>query len=827
MGKKLEMNNQPFSQTKEVREKKKEKVQKLRLPKRPVTPPDKITYILAMGLSLALSLGLTLMFQSTYSEELDLNIWILALGMPLYAALATLANAQKKIRYSMILLAVNVVVSGLFYYFDVANTQTGFWHIMTVLYKNTFRSLSLPMLVYRATGYADTVVFLLLAIWPIFFTTFMILRRRSFMYVFVCCIPYVLCTIALDYMFPSTTSCVLTIGSIILLLCFNNLRKMNGGQKDRTILKLAVPVFSVLIAIGLIFPQSTYNKNELAEKEKAFFTSVAAKAAKLNTYLPSSVRELFVKKKTKEPESWTGNAVIKDLAQKIVVMNDGTEDLSLVGSFDPPEVEVFQVERFRNVDYEGTIEPSRYLYLKSSSMGEFKNNKWSADDIDLDPEEIYLNENLPEVREAKYILKVDMTASAKRRVVPYYTDNYQAGGAMRQVYEEVPVQRMGIIQEYGLDGAGDEYYFAYSNIPVRVGRAWSDEYLDLVYDRYLRVPERTQTAVSTSGVLPQWYYQCMLDPNYLSTEEKVDRVVELVSGLHPYDASTPYCPDGEDFVGWFLKEAETGFCVHYATTAAVMLRLVGVPTRYVNGYMVNDFGDQQATKVYTTDSHAWFEFFTEEYGWVMCDPTPGNATAMSGFGLARVKEESEMAMPITPDPATESRSGRAIIETQPTTASSTTSEGEDTYTSETTSRYPVSSSQNADWDNIHLEFASETAELPSWAKVILSCLGVIVFLLLLRLGYILWWKSRLSSGSTNKRAHAFYRYMRLSLIPYRKRPSRKIVSIAQKAAFSAEGISEEELKSMFGIGRKMLHVEGAKSSGLRRFLCKHLIQIEI
>ena len=45
-------------------------------------------------------------------------------------------------------------------------------------------------------------------------------------------------------------------------------------------------------------------------------------------------------------------------------------------------------------------------------------------------------------------------------------------------------------------------------------------------------------------------------------------------------------PEGADFATWFLQEAKSGYCVHFATTGTVLLRALGIPARYAEGYIV-------------------------------------------------------------------------------------------------------------------------------------------------------------------------------------------------------------------------------------------------
>ena len=88
-------------------------------------------------------------------------------------------------------------------------------------------------------------------------------------------------------------------------------------------------------------------------------------------------------------------------------------------------------------------------------------------------------------------------------------------------------------------------------------------------------------------------------------------------------------PPGRDTVEYFLKENKKGYCTYYATTAAILLRSVGIPTRYVEGMHVSAEKLSEATEnnkeilVPDSDAHAWIEMFDERYGFVPMEVTPG------------------------------------------------------------------------------------------------------------------------------------------------------------------------------------------------------------
>ena len=77
-----------------------------------------------------------------------------------------------------------------------------------------------------------------------------------------------------------------------------------------------------------------------------------------------------------------------------------------------------------------------------------------------------------------------------------------------------------------------------------------------------------------------------------------------------------------DTVDGFLFDTRRGFCGHYASAFAALMRAAGIPARVVTGYhggTYNRFADYWIVR--QSDAHAWDEVWIEGHGWLRIDPT--------------------------------------------------------------------------------------------------------------------------------------------------------------------------------------------------------------
>jgi protein-glutamine gamma-glutamyltransferase len=123
-----------------------------------------------------------------------------------------------------------------------------------------------------------------------------------------------------------------------------------------------------------------------------------------------------------------------------------------------------------------------------------------------------------------------------------------------------------------------------------------------------------------------------------SASNNYDRAVALERYLkthYGYTLQLPRSPVADPLAN-FLFERKQGHCEYFASSMAVMLRTLRIPSRVVNGFRSDEFNDVTSNYVVRAkDAHAWVEAYFPGYGWVTFDPTPGGAVGSpQGWGRA-------------------------------------------------------------------------------------------------------------------------------------------------------------------------------------------------
>lgn len=163
----------------------------------------------------------------------------------------------------------------------------------------------------------------------------------------------------------------------------------------------------------------------------------------------------------------------------------------------------------------------------------------------------------------------------------------------------------------------------------------ADSYANLTMDLVLPNGLRQKNLALPDYINPQardlahqWYAESASDQAF------IERVLAWFNQEEFYYTLQPGQLTSDDGIDQFLFESRRGFCAHYASAFAFMMRSVGVPARVVAGYQggeLNQLGNYLQVRQY--DAHAWVEVWLEGQGWVRQDPTAAVAPSRIESGI--------------------------------------------------------------------------------------------------------------------------------------------------------------------------------------------------
>jgi len=245
-----------------------------------------------------------------------------------------------------------------------------------------------------------------------------------------------------------------------------------------------------------------------------------------------------------------------------------------------------------------------------------------------------------------------------------------------------------------------------------------------------------------------------------SATDEAETIAAYVRSRAKYDKNTGRMPQDEaDFALWFLEDSETGYCVHFATAAVVLLRAANIPARYVTGYMVTCQAGETVTVTADT-AHAWAEYYEPQLAcWIPLEATPSDGLPRTHGTEPAVQQQEQ---PVRP---TESQS-----RPEPDSPLPTQTEGKTQGTVPNTQKKPV--------------------RVPAG---LVAAVAVALLMLLQRRARLTLRRLRLERSGPNDRALALWQEaVRLAKLRREPVPNR-VKALAQKAKFSQHTLTDEEL----------------------------------
>ena len=308
-------------------------------------------------------------------------------------------------------------------------------------------------------------------------------------------------------------------------------------------------------------------------------------------------------------ESDTVQTLWENLTGSGTVTDANGVDLTAVGARKESHAQILQV----TADYDST------LYLRSRAMDSYDGVSWT--DSGTSTKELQWPEGLERAGEVTISTKY----AHKMLYLPYYVNSMDLNNIT------VGVDNSRLLTQYS---------FSCSAAPTQAYLAQLDQ-TEEDLSEYLHLGK---SVTKWAQPLAQ---QITQDAH--TVYKKAIAIAAYVRACAGYDTNTQAMPSyKKDFVQWFLESSDTGYCVHFASSAAVLLQAAGIPARYVTGYMVQVKAGEK-TVVDGSMAHAWVEYWLPGFGWTVLEATP-SASEQTPTVLPSdeaMQPEEEMAAPYT------------------------------------------------------------------------------------------------------------------------------------------------------------------------------------
>jgi transglutaminase-like putative cysteine protease len=281
-----------------------------------------------------------------------------------------------------------------------------------------------------------------------------------------------------------------------------------------------------------------------------------------------------------------------------VPMDTGTAQSGVSDTMSPGDISSLSMSdavAFR-ATFKGDIPEPRDRYWRGLVLTNFNGRTWTASD----PYEVRaLEQVVYRSRPVEYSITIEPT----RQIWVFALDMPESWnlsrtfmGPQQQLARSVPIDQRTV-------------YEAVSYLDYRTDVDLSD----IARNFYTMVPDSSNP--DTQALARRMRAESGSDSAFIDAVMRMFHEQEFYYTLQPPAL-------GSDPVDRFLFDTRQGFCEHYASAFAVLMRSAGIPSRVVLGYQggeVNPMGGHMIVR--QSDAHAWNEVWLEGIGWRRIDPT--------------------------------------------------------------------------------------------------------------------------------------------------------------------------------------------------------------
>ena len=682
---------------------------------------SKLSFLLSVLCAAALTIGLCFCVITSFSVPADTLRLALAC-----VCIALLCSSLLLLPKSWIWLlgAVLLLAGGVYYLKDaIWESLSALLYAISTQYVEAFPELQVLSLTTAPADADAALMLLLLSIPYALLCSWIVLRGESLVYL-LCAVlpPLALCLVILQTP-PAAWAILLVVGVLALLLLSQLLRLRQTREGNRLALLLAVPLALLIVLLAVVFPAESYERADWSNQLQETLSTAADKL----TLFRRDAQTGQVKFISPISPSTLGSYLWDSSVTNV--------NLNRVGPMRQYGRAVMRVQS----------ENGGMCHLRGDSLAVYEDNHWKAlPESDYPDTGGMMNALLAGIVPVSY--RPDMQIETNMKSGIYYLPYFTA---------ELPEDAVPYYDAY-IKNPSQQTSYSISYFAMR-GGSHNEPYEAFVHEAYTQVPDETRQALA--DLLPQLGVQPGDDVHEIAMA-----VSDYVSASARYDLDTPSVPSGDDFVSWFLHDSDTGYCVHFATAAAILLRCMDVPARYVTGYYTT-VSEGEWTEVTSDDAHAWVEYYEDGVGWYVLDPTPAAEDAAPA-----VDTDQNQTPETAPEPDTtpEPQPDEPVSSTDPSkTVPETPAEPAETQT------------RSFNFLHVIWPVLAAAAVLFLWRALLFS----------LRRGAI-------GRGSSNRRAVTLYHHVCWLARKTGTDVPPEFLTIAEKARFSHHKLSREDLAPM-------------------------------
>jgi len=508
---------------------------------------------------------------------------------------------------------------------------------------------------------------------------------------------------------PDTIYLFALLAAFLLCMIPQSVRRESAAQGYRLTALITLPVLLALSVLFLAVPKEGY----------------VDRSEELQAAILNHLEELPQKLQQTSDRFVTG------------LPDDSQKNLNLKGLGPRP--------RYTHAVMDITADTDGTLYLRGQDYDAYTGTGWTASPHRAEPFGLTDTPN--------HSLSLSTRTKKEQLFLPYYAagDIVLAGGSLKNTqglkeyafdYTVLPEDWQARLEE---ELVNVEDRLALTNLEISQFGSTADRL------RYVTLPGKTK--LQAEALLETFL------PENAHRWETADAIAEFVKNSAEYDLNTGRMPsDEEDFALWFLEEGDTGYCVHFATAAVVLLRAADIPARYVTGYLTQARAGESVT-VTAGDSHAWAEYYVPQLeAWVVLEATPTEEVLVE-VGPVTEATDATQTIPVQTQ-------GSEPEEALPSTQPALPSEPEE----------PAQAPKSLGW--------------LWWLLALLAVAAVLWVQRVLRLTHL---RKRMEAGTPNQRALVRWtETVRLCRLQ-KQSPPDSLYRLAQRAKFSQHTLSDREL----------------------------------